>query len=78
MNTTNKILTAVGAGALVGALLGVLFAPDKGSETRRKINNQGKKMVDNVQAKFRKGREQFNGLKEDFVQSAKEKGEGFI
>jgi Asp-tRNA(Asn)/Glu-tRNA(Gln) amidotransferase C subunit len=35
-------------------------------------------MVDNVQAKFRKGREKFNDLKEDFVQSAKEKGEGFV
>ena len=78
MNNTNKILTALGAGAVAGALLGILFAPDKGSETRKKINGQGKKMVDNVQAKFRKGSDKFNGLKEDFIQSAKEKGEGFV
>ena len=78
MNNTSKILTALGAGAVAGALLGILFAPDKGSETRKKINGQGKKMVDNVQAKFRKGRDKFNGLKEDFIQSAKEKGEGFV
>ena len=78
MNNTSKILTALGAGALVGGLLGVLFAPDKGSETRRKINGQGKKMVDNVQAKFRRGRDKFNDLKEDMIQSAKEKGEGFV
>ena len=78
MNNTSKILTALGAGALVGGLLGVLFAPDKGSETRRKINGQGKKMVDNVQDKFRRGRDKFNDLKEDMIQSAKEKGEGFV
>ena len=78
MNNTSKILTALGAGALVGGLLGVLFAPDKGSETRRKINGQGKKMVDNVQAKFRRGRNKFNDLKEDMIQTAKEKGEGFV
>jgi len=43
MNNSNKILTAIGAGVLVGAALGILFAPDKGSETRKKISGQGKK-----------------------------------
>ena len=31
-----KILTAVMIGAAVGTFIGVMFAPDKGSETRRK------------------------------------------
>ena len=48
MNNTGKILTAVAAGAAAGVILGVLFAPDKGSETRRKINEQGKKIADGV------------------------------
>jgi gas vesicle protein len=42
MNTSGKILAAVAAGIAAGAVLGILFAPDKGSETRRKINDQGK------------------------------------
>lgn len=32
-----KILTALGTGAVIGGLAGVLFAPRKGSETREKI-----------------------------------------
>lgn len=75
MNNTGKIVTAVAAGAAAGLILGVLFAPDKGSETRRKINDQGKKIVDNVKDKFQKGREKFNGLKEEIATAVKEKTE---
>jgi gas vesicle protein len=32
-----KILTALGTGAVIGGIAGVLFAPRKGSETREKI-----------------------------------------
>jgi len=78
MNDSNKILTAVGAGVLVGAALGILFAPDKGSETRKKISGQGKKIAYDVQNKFRRGRDKFNELKDDLLQTARENGEGFV
>ena len=77
MNNTSKILTALGTGALAGAILGVLLAPDKGSELRRKINEQGKKIADDVQGKFRIGKEKFNNLKETIVHTVKEKVEEF-
>jgi gas vesicle protein len=78
MNNSNKILTAIGAGVLVGAALGILFAPDKGSETRKKISGQGKKIVDDVQNKFRSGRDKFNNLKDDLLQTAREKGDSLV
>jgi len=35
---SKKVLVGVVAGIAAGALLGILFAPKKGSETREKIN----------------------------------------
>lgn len=78
MNNTNKILTAVGAGIVVGTIVGVLFAPEKGSETRKKISGQGKKIVDDVQNKFRSGRNKFNDLADDLLQATREKGERMV
>jgi gas vesicle protein len=77
MNTSGKILAAVAAGIAAGAVLGILFAPDKGSETRRKINEKGKKFTDDVKDKFSKGKEKFNGLKEDFEKRVKDTVEEF-
>lgn len=77
MNTSGKILAAVAAGIAAGAILGILFAPDKGSETRRKINEQGKKLADDVKDKFSKGKEKFNQFKDDIEKTVKEKVEEF-
>ncbi|HEU4861331.1 MAG TPA: YtxH domain-containing protein [Chitinophagaceae bacterium] len=43
MKDTSKILIALGVGLAIGGVLGVLFAPDKGSVTRHKIADETKK-----------------------------------
>jgi gas vesicle protein len=63
MNNTGKILTGIAAGAAAGVVLGVLFAPDKGSETRRKISEKGTGMADNIKDRITKGKEKLHGLK---------------
>jgi gas vesicle protein len=72
MNDTTKILAAFAAGALVGAIAGVLFAPDKGSETRKKIGEQGKKWANSMKDKFKEGKEKFDEMKEGARQNFKE------
>jgi gas vesicle protein len=48
MNTTSKILLGFIAGAAIGGALGILLAPDKGSETRRKIVEKGSDLGDSL------------------------------
>ncbi len=78
MNNTSKILIAIAAGVAAGAIVGILFAPDKGSEIRSKVNEQGKNIADDLKDKFRKGKEKFNDLKEDIEKTVKEKVAEFV
>jgi gas vesicle protein len=56
--SSGKVLLGVLAGVAAGALIGILFAPDKGSETRKKIVEKGEDYVDGMKDKF-------NGLIDD-------------
>ena len=51
MSKVNVVIGAL-AGVAVGALLGVLFAPDKGDKTRKKISKKSKDTTDALKDKF--------------------------
>lgn len=38
---TNKVILGIISGMAIGAVLGVLFAPDKGANTRKKLLKKG-------------------------------------
>jgi len=50
--SSGKVLLGVIAGATAGALIGILFAPDKGSNTRKKISQRADDYGDELKSKF--------------------------
>jgi gas vesicle protein len=51
-NNSGKLIGALLVGAAIGGVLGILFAPDKGSETRKKIAGQTDDLTESLKDKF--------------------------
>ena len=64
----NKLLTNLIIGAAVGAVLGLLLAPDKGSETRKKIAQKSSDLGDDLKNKYGEVKETLKG-KYDSIRS---------
>lgn len=67
MRDSSKVLGALVLGAAAGAVLGLLFAPDKGSNIRQKIKDNAEDILDELADKIEEGRETLSGLKEKLM-----------
>lgn len=79
MENSNNSLKMIGAlliGSAIGGALGILFAPDKGSETRKKILAKGNDLTDGMKDKFdnfiKDVKEKFEKVKEDVAKDAEQ------
>jgi gas vesicle protein len=63
-NVILSLLSGIAAGAAAGVAMGILYAPDKGSETRRRISTKGEELRGNLKHKFEGVREDASELLE--------------
>jgi len=52
MENTGKMLSALLVGTAIGGALGILFAPDKGSETRKRLFKRAEELADEAEEKL--------------------------
>lgn len=88
-NNTGNTLLALLTGAAIGAGVGILFAPDKGSKTRGKIKDGYKdaqkdlvkkyeKLSDEVKTRLSSAKIDFEGSYDDLLDSMSHKTEDVI
>ena len=76
MNDNTKVVVAFLAGLAAGAALGILFAPDKGDETRDKLSESLKNLGDSIRETAATEIDNLVSLKDKVVDSIKTKING--
>jgi len=73
MNDNSKVVVALLAGLAAGAALGILFAPDKGEDTRDKLGQSLKDFGDSIKERAADEINNLTSLKDKVVDSIKGK-----
>lgn len=76
MNDNSKVLIALLAGVAAGAAFGLLFAPEKGTETRDKLSESLKNLGDSIKEKAAEEIDNLTNFKDKAVSNIKSKING--
>jgi len=71
MNDNSKVLVALLAGVAAGAALGILFAPERGTETRDRLNDALKNLGDTIKDRAAEEIDNLSSLREKIVENLK-------
>ena len=77
-NTSGNSLLALLTGALIGAGIGILYAPDKGTKTREKIKDGFQDAKDDLKNKLNNSKDNLEDSFEDMVSNVSHKTEDLI
>lgn len=69
MENTGKVISALLIGAAIGGIAGILFAPDKGSETRKRLFKRAEELAEDVEDKVK---DTTNNIKDNLKDKWKE------
>ncbi|HZG01869.1 MAG TPA: YtxH domain-containing protein [Chitinophagales bacterium] len=72
MADSGKLLTALFVGAAAGAAVGLLFAPDKGTETRRRLAGAAQDLADEASNRFTEGKTALKNVRDRLANGAEE------
>ena len=73
MKDNTKVVIALLAGVAAGAALGILFAPDKGNETRDKLSESLKNLGDSIRETAANEIDNLVGMKDKIMDNIKTK-----
>ncbi|PWK25171.1 gas vesicle protein [Arcicella aurantiaca] len=71
MSNNSKIVIGIATAAAVGAAIGLMFAPEKGSDLRKKVKQNANSWADDLLTAIQNGKDNAKNLADDAQSKAK-------
>lgn len=72
MNSTTKVILGIVGAAAAGAVIGMLLAPEKGSDIRQKVKDAANDWACQLADLFAEGKSEFNNIKDKATKTARD------
>lgn len=72
MTSSTKVILGIVGAAAAGAVIGMLLAPEKGSDIRQKVKDAANDWACQLADLFAEGKTEFNNIKDKASKSAKD------
>jgi len=72
MTSTSKIILGIVGAAAAGAVIGLLLAPEKGTDTRQKVKDAANDWACQLADLFAESKTEFNNIKDKAAKAAKD------
>jgi gas vesicle protein len=70
MNTTSKVILGILGAAAAGVVIGLLVAPEKGKDTRKRLKKTAEEWADSMSHLWARGKEASDNIAKDMKEKA--------